>query len=357
MSRRDYYAILGVKRDATPDQLKKAFRGLALKFHPDRNPGDPQAERRFREVAEAWGVLSDPEERSRYDRLGPLYRPDGRPPTPEDLNAFVSEALSGLFRRKDKGDRGEDLKYSLRISLEDVAGGLPKEISILRRRRCTRCDATGAEPGAEGRAECPSCTGTGRSPTRRIFRTACPRCDGRGWLQVQACKRCEGDGMRDQPETLSIQIPAGVATGQKLKLRGQGNESATGGKTGDLFVLIEVREHELFRRRGADVLVEAPLLFSEAALGADLLVPTLDGSTTIRIPAGTPSGKVFRLAGRGLADPRGAKSGDLLVKVLIEVPTHLSTGQADALRSASRTLPASAHPARLAYDEALAARR
>lgn len=357
MARRDYYAVLGVKRDASPDELKKAFRGLALQFHPDRNPNDPDAERRFREVAEAWKVLSEPEERLRYDRLGPLYRPDGRPPTPEDLNAYVSEALSGLFRRRDKGDKGEDLRYTLAVTLEEVAAGGPREIHLVRRLHCTRCDATGAEPGPDGRATCPACDGSGKSATRRIFRTDCPRCDGAGWLRTKSCRRCEGAGAVDSRETVTVRIPPGVATGQKLRLRGLGNEGRNGGQHGDLFVLIEVKDHPIFRRRGADVLCEAPLLFTEAALGTELEVPTLDGATTIRIPPGTSSGKVFRLAGRGLAAAAGRRPGDLLVKVRIEVPPSLEPDARAALQALSQALPSSAHPARLAYDDALAARR
>ncbi len=357
MSRRDYYAVLGVKRDATPEELKKAFRGLALQFHPDRNPDDPDAERRFREVAAAWQVLSDPEERLRYDRLGPLYRPDGRPPTPEDLNAFVSEALSGLFRKRDRGDKGEDLRYTLAITLEEVAAGGPREISLMRRLHCARCDSTGAEPGDEGRAACPACDGSGKSSTRRIFRSDCPRCDGRGWLRTKACKRCDGAGALDSRETVTVRIPPGVATGQKLRLRGLGNEGRGGGKHGDLFVLIEVRDHDIFRRRGADVLCEAPLLFTEAALGTELAVPTLDGATTIRIPPGTPSGKVFRLSGRGLASPAGKRTGDLLVKVRVEVPPALSPEARAALAALATALPPASHPARLAYDDALRDRR
>ena len=354
MSRRDYYEVLGVRRDASPDELKKAFRGLALRFHPDRNPGDPQAEARFREVAEAWQVLSDPEQRQRYDRLGPLFRPDGKPLTPEDVNAFVAEAVSGLFRKKGRGERGEDLRYALTVSLEEVASGVSRTLRVARRERCGRCDGDGADPDG-GRQPCPACDGSGKSPTRRLFRQDCPRCDGRGSLRVKACTRCEGAGAIDLVEDLTIKVPAGVASGQKLKVRAKGNSGRDRGEPGDLFILVTVAEHPLFKRRGADLLLDAPLTFPEAALGADLEVPTVVGLTTIRIPPGTPTGKVFRLPGRGLAPPEGGPPGDLHVRVIVEVPTALDAEARAAL--ARLRLPAEAHPARVAWDQAVAARR
>jgi molecular chaperone DnaJ len=354
-SRRDYYAVLGIPRSAAPDEIKKAFRGLAMEFHPDRRPDDPEADDRFREVAEAYKVLSDPEQRTRYDRLGPFFRPDGRPPSPDDLNDFVSDALSGLFRKKRPDDRGDDLKYTLSVSLEDVVQGAERTIDLRRQSACRKCEGTGADPD-EGRAACEACTGTGKSATRRIFRADCPRCDGRGWRMIKKCGTCSGSGTRENLERLKIRVPPGVATGQKLKLRGKGNVPRGGGPPGDLYVLVNVTDHELFRRRGADLFCDVPLLFAEAAMGTDLVVPTLEGRTTIRIPAGTPSGKVFRLSGRGLPDLDGRRTGDLHIKVNVEVPAELNAEQRRALSALSSQLGADAHPRRRQYDDALRAR-
>ena len=351
MAGRDYYAILGVSRTATADEIKKAFRNLALKYHPDRNPGDPTAEVRFREAAEAYQVLGDEVERMRFDRLGPFYRPDGKPPSPEDMNAFVSDVLSGLFRKRKPSDRGDDLRYTLTIRLEEVAAGTTRTVEILRRRVCRSCKGQGAPP--EGLQPCAPCKGTGRSSGSRIFRTTCPHCDGTGQKVVAPCEKCGGAGVQDRKERLQIRVPAGVATGQKLKVTGKGNELKGSGKPGDLYVLVSVEEHPLFRRRGTDLFCELPLSWAEATLGAEVEIPTLAESTRIRIPPGTPSEKVFRLAGRGLPAPGGKRPGDLHLKVLIEVPVELDRQQQAAIRALAETLGAAAHPRRQAFDQHL----
>ena len=187
MASRDYYATLGVSRKATADEIKKSFRALALRHHPDKNPDDPESERRFREISEAWHTLGDEQRRARYDRLGPLYRADGKPPTPEELNQFVSDALSGLFRKRRPNGRGEDLRYTLSVSLEDIAGGAERLIEVHRQVHCKRCKTDGAEPGV-GKTNCNACEGTGKVPGRRLFRSDCPHCDGRGFKVVQRCK-------------------------------------------------------------------------------------------------------------------------------------------------------------------------
>lgn len=356
MARLDYYAVLGVARDATQEEVKRAFRQLALQYHPDRNPEDIDAERRFRDVAEAYKCLAEPAERARYDRLGPLYRPDGKPPTPEDVNTFVRDALTGLFGRRGAVEHGEDLRYTLTITVEEVGAGGEREIEVNRRVRCKRCSGSGADPD-EGRRTCDRCGGSGRSSARFALRSECPSCDGRGFVTVRRCTRCQGEGRHDQKDLLKVKLPAGVATGQKLKLRGKGNEARGEGNKGDLYVLVNVADHPLFRRRGDDLLCEAPLLLSEAALGVDLRVPTLEGSTTIRIPAGTPSGKTFRLAGRGLPNLESRRRGDLHVKVLVEVPTALGERERAALASLLQQVPVAAHPQRRSWDEQLKARR
>jgi molecular chaperone DnaJ len=360
LPRKDFYAVLGVPRTARTDDIRRAFRKLALEFHPDRNPGDPEADRRFREVAEAWDVLGDAEKRARYDRLGPLYTPDGRPPRPDEMNEILMDAINGILRRKKPGDRGEDLEYTVSLTLEQAAGGGEREISIQRTVRCRPCDGTGAS--SEGRQTCEACNGTGKSAARRLFRQECARCDGRGWRASGRCEPCRGDGRTVLAETLRVKVPAGVATGQKLKLKGKGNDGlALGGVApgapGDLYVLVSIDEHAIFRRRGADLLCEAPLTFAEAVLGTELLVPTLDGrGTTIKIPGGTPSGKSFRLPGRGLPGMNGRGKGDLHVRVLIEVPERLSPEARSALESFAARAGADAHPRRRAWDQAVRGR-
>lgn len=359
MARRDYYSVLGVGKTASSDEIKRAFRTLALKYHPDRNPGDAEAERRFREVAEAWEVVGDAEQRARYDRMGPLFTPSGRPPSSEELNDLLRDTLNGLFRRKRPGDAGEDLKYTVSLSLEEAATGVERTLDVARTIRCRKCDGTGDHP--EGRNACAACGGSGKSATRRFLRNECATCDGRGYTPSKKCESCGGEGRHPQEDKLRVKVPAGVATGQKLKLKQKGNEPSAfpgtaPGPAGDLYVVVNVDDHPLFRRRGADLLCEVPVTFPEVALGADLTIPTLSGTTTIRIPPGTPSGKSFRLPGRGLSAVGGGK-GDLHVKVVLEVPTNLSPEQRAAVGSLGERLTSEAHPARRAWDASVRSRR
>ncbi len=356
MARRDYYAVLGVQRNADPDDIKKSFRALAMRYHPDRNPDDVDAAVRFREIVEAWEVLGNPEERFRYDRLGPFYRPDGKPPTPDDVSAVVSDALASIFRRRPPPEKGEDLRYTLEVTLEEAANGTERTVEIRRQARCRQCTGTGAEPDG-GTRVCDDCGGSGRSSRGRLLRTDCHRCSGLGYVVVKKCGQCDGQGRVDSLDSLKVRVPAGVATGQKLKLRERGNVPRRGdGKHGDLYVLIEVAEHALFRRRGADLFCEVPITLTEAALGAELEVPTLTGTTTIRVPAGTPSGQVLRLAGRGLPAMSGrsrGRKGDLHYRVMVEVPTSVSPTERKLLDQLGATLRTDAYPQRKAYAEHL----
>lgn len=352
MAHRDYYNVLGVGRRATQDEIKRAYRGLAMRYHPDRNP-NPDAEQRFKDIAEAYGVLSDPEQRARYDRLGPLFTPDGRPPRPEEVNEVLGSLFGGLFRRRSDA-RGEDLRYTISLTLEEVAGGLDKHIVVPRRIHCNTCGGDGAHPDG-GKVTCNVCSGSGRATGSRLFRTSCYHCDGAGFTVEKACERCSGEGRVAIEDTLVVKVPRGVATGQKLKLAGKGDASPGSGEAGDLFVIVNVAEHALFRRRGDDLLVELPLTFAEVAVGADVGVPTLEGSTTIRIPPGTQPGKIFRLAGRGM--PRVGRSGrgDLHLQVQLEVPAELSASERKALASWAGSL-GERHPLRAAFEAAVAAR-
>lgn len=359
MARRDYYAVLGVERNAGPEDIKKAFRALAMRYHPDRNPDDVDADRRFREIVEAWEVLGDPEQRYRYDRLGPFFRADGRPPTPDDVGAVLGEAFGSLFRRRAPPEKGEDLRCTLTVTLEEAATGTERTVELRRMAHCSRCKGVGAEPDG-GTRVCDDCGGSGRSGKSRLLRNECPRCDGRGMVVVKPCTRCEGKGRVEQQDSLKVRVPPGVATGQKLKIRDRGNIPRRGtGKPGDLFVLIEVAEHALFRRRGADLFCEVPITLTEAALGADLEVPTLDGRTTIRVPAGTGSGQVLRLSGRGLPTmgKDRASRGDLHYRVQIEVPVQLAASHREALGQLARSLDEAVYPQRGAFEKYLRDRR
>ena len=350
MPYRDYYNVLGVPRNASPDEIKKAYRVLARRWHPDRNPDDDEVVQRFKDITAAYKTLSDPDERARYDRLGPLYTPDGRPPRPEEVNDAVGTMFGNLFRRRRGNQRGDDLRYTLAVTLEDVAAGAEREVSVPRRVRCGDCAGSGA--AGSGRSECPVCGGSGRATGPRLFRSECYHCDGVGHVVVDPCTTCSGDGRLTREERLSVRIPAGVATGQKLKLKGKGNAPQGSGPEGDLFVIVNVSDHALFRRRGEDVLVEVPLTLAEATLGADVTVPTLEGQTTIRVPAGTQHGHIFRLSGRGLPRVGRSSRGDLHLHVVLEIPSELPAEARKALASWAASLPTNAHPLRAQFDAA-----
>lgn len=351
MATRDYYNILGIERGASTDDVKRAYRVLARRWHPDRNPEDGGAEERFKDITEAYRTLSDPDKRARYDRLGPLYTEDGRPPRPEDVNEVVGTVFTNLFRRRGK-ERGEDLRYTVSLTLEEVARGIEKEIVVPRRVRCAPCRGEGADPDG-GKETCTICGGTGRATGPRLFRTECYHCDGRGFTVGRACEACSGAGRRTIDDGLKVKVPAGVATGQKLKIAGKGNAPRGSGSEGDLFVIVSVAEHELFRRRGDDVVVELPLSYAEVTLGAEVAVPTLEGQTAIRIPAGSPPGKILRLAGRGLPRVGRSTRGDLHLQITLEIPTGLDEPAQERLRSWSDGLSPQSHPKRTAFDRAI----
>ncbi len=356
MSNRDYYNVLGVPRNAQQDEIKKSYRSLAMRWHPDRNPDDPEAEQHFKDITEAYRVIGDPDQRARYDRLGPLYNPDGRPPRPEELNAVVGAMFGNLFGRgRKKNQAGEDLRYTISLSLEEVASGIDKEIIVPRKVRCKLCGGDGADPDG-GREVCSVCDGSGRSSGPRLFRTSCYHCEGNGFTIAKSCNRCSGEGRQSIEDTLTVKVPAGVATGQKLKLKSKGNSPSGSGAEGDLFVVVNVAEHGLFRRRGDDVLVELPLTYAELTLGADVEVPTLEGATTIRIPAGTSPAKIFRLAARGLPRVGRKGRGDLHLQVALEIPVNLSESEQGILRDWLQILPENCHPQRSAFDAAVKGR-
>ncbi len=349
MATRDYYNILGIERSASADDVKRAYRSLARRWHPDRNPEDADAGTRFKDITEAYRTLSDPNKRARYDRLGPLYTEDGRPPRPEDINEVVGTVWNNIFRRN-RGDRGEDLRYTASLTLEEVANGAEKEIVVPRFVRCSTCGGDGADPD-EGKQICEVCGGSGRATGPRLFATSCYHCKGKGHVVVQTCPGCGGDGRRGIEDTIRVKVKPGVSTGQKLKVAGKGNVPRGAGEAGDLYVIVSVADHPLFRRRGDDLLVELPLTFDELVLGADVTVPTLEGTTTIRIPPGSEPGKVLRLGARGLPRLGRESRGDLHIQLTLEVPAGLDEACSEALKTWSRTLPSSAHPRRAQFDE------
>jgi molecular chaperone DnaJ len=336
---RDYYEVLGVARDATDAEIKKAFRALAIQHHPDKNPGDKVAEDRFKEASQAYDVLMDPDKRARYDRFGPsaFGAPEaGGYPTSV---AEVLEGLLSMFSSKKRA--GRDLRYTLEVSFEEAAFGVQKTIHFPTRRGCAACGGTGGRGGKAGTKACATCGGKGdvRGP-QGIFAPprTCSSCQGTGRTVIDACPTCDGSGLERLEREFAVRIPAGTVNGAVKRVPGEGEPGRAGGAPGDLHVHVRVREHPLFRRHGHDVLIDVPISFSQAALGAHVEVPTLDGKVKMRVPEGTQSGKTFRLRGKGI--PRGegaAKSrGDELVRVVVETPVGLSGRQRELLEELGR---------------------
>jgi molecular chaperone DnaJ len=344
MPKRDYYEVLGVDKDAGEEEIKKAYRQLALKCHPDRNRGDKSAEEKFKELGEAYEVLSDPQRRAAYDqfghaafdrRQGPYARSAGFH-DPIDIFREVFGG-SGIFESlfggaaPDPGQpqRGDDLRYDMEISFAEAAHGCEKEITLTKPGPCEACAGSGAEPGSRVRL-CPTCGGRGQVITSRgIFSIAqsCPHCQGAGRVIERPCKACRGAGRRDATSKITLRIPAGVDTGSKLRSARNGEAGFHGGPPGDLFVILHVRPHELFQRDGDDLLCEVPISFVQAALGDEIEVPTLDGPASLKVPPGTQPGTVFRLKEKGVKNLQGYGYGDLHVRIHIEVPSHLTAEQ------------------------------
>lgn len=341
MAKRDYYEVLGVDRNASDEQIKKAYRKLAVKFHPDKNPADKSAEENFKEIGEAYEALSDPQKRAAYDQYGHAAFDSrtraGRGGGFHDPFEIFREVFSGssifeeFFGRHDPSQpqRGDDLRYDLEISLEEAVLGCEKKISISKSVRCETCAGSGMEHGSKARV-CPTCGGHGVVLTSRGFislRQTCPHCQGSGRILEKPCKTCHGDGRHEHSSEIKLRIPAGVDTGARLRSSGNGEAGFRGGPAGDLYVILHVKSHDLFQRDGDDLLCEAPVSFAQAALGAEIEVPTLDGKVTIKIPAGTQPGAAFRVKGKGVKNLQGYGHGDLHVHIQVRVPTHLNAEQ------------------------------
>jgi molecular chaperone DnaJ len=337
--KRDYYEILGVSQDASPEEIKKAYRKLAQAHHPDKNPGDKSAEERFKEIGEAYAVLSDTEKRETYDRFGTLGRGgEGFGDFDPGFGSIFDDIFEGFFggrtgRSARVGHRGADLRYNLEIRFEEAATGVEKEIVIPRLETCGTCRGSGAKPGSQPVA-CKACRGTGQVRFAQGFLTVsqtCSRCRGEGRIVEHPCTACRGLGQTKAERTLTVKIPAGVETGTRLKLAGEGEAGVRGGPPGDLYVVIVVKEHSLFTRHGDDIYCEVPVSFAQAALGAQIEIPTISGRTTLKIPPGTQTGAEFRIRGKGFPNVRGYGHGDLLARIFVEVPTHLTAKQRDLL--------------------------
>lgn len=348
--KRDYYELLGVEKTATAQEIKKAYRKLAMKYHPDRNPGDKEAEEKFKEINEAYEVLSDEEKRKMYDQFGH----DGVNGqggfggfNQGDFGGFggFEDIFGDIFGFGGSGGsrrrgpvRGADIRQRVRVTFEEAAKGVKKEIKVTRREECSECNGTGAKAGTSKKT-CPNCHGAGtvrsvqRTPFGNIASTkTCPNCNGTGEIIETPCSKCKGTGSIRKTKTIEVDIPAGIDDGQMIKLSGQGEFGEAGAPRGDLYIIVEVMPHELFTRDGYDIYIDMPITFVQAALGDEIEVPTLDGKVKYSIPEGTQTGTVFRLRDRGIKRIRGNSRGDQYVKVTVEVPRKLSDRQKELLK-------------------------
>jgi molecular chaperone DnaJ len=341
--KKDYYELLGVNRSAGEDEIKKAYRKLALQHHPDRNPGDKQAEEKFKEVSEAYSVLSDAQKRSQYDQFGHAAFGESGPFSGGfDFSGGFEDVFGDIFgeffgggggRRRGRG-RGEDLRYNLTLKFEEAAFGVEKKIKIPRHGPCETCRGTGAKAGTAPQT-CLTCHGRGQVSFQQGFFSVsrtCSQCHGQGTIVKEPCATCGGAGRVRTMHTLSVKIPAGVDTGSRLKLRDEGETGPVGGVPGDLYVVIQTESHPIFVRDNLDIICDVPISFVQAALGAEIDVPTLDGKVKMKIPSGTQSGKVFRMKGKGIKDVQGLQQGDEHVRVIVETPTRLTAKQKELLK-------------------------
>lgn len=345
---RDYYEVLGVSKDVDDAALKKAYRKLALKYHPDRNPDNPEAEDKFKEASEAFQVLSDPQKRQVYDRFGHQgLKGQGVNPGFQDADEVFSQfadmfgdLFGGGFGGGRRGGgrrirRGADLQYALELDFMEAVHGTSKEIEIPRHTACDRCDGSGVEPGTEPET-CPTCGGVGEVIQQQMFlriRTTCPTCRGTGKIIKTPCVQCDGAGRVRATSKLTVTVPAGVDTGLQLRLSGKGDEGDPGAPSGDLYVVLQVKEHDFFRRDGADILCTVPISYPQACLGGEIRVPTVDGEETVKIPPGTPSGKVITLHGKGVKHLGGRRGrGDQHVQVVVSVPKKMSAEEEEVVR-------------------------
>ena len=384
---KDYYQILGVSKSATDAELKKAYRKLAVKYHPDKNPGDKAAEEKFKEVSEAYDVLSDPKKRAQYDQFGSDYFRTGGPSggfggtggpgqggfrDPYDIFSQMfggggrmdgADIFGQMFggssrrgRKNSRGQRGSDLEYRLDVSFSDAVFGAEKRIRLSKHDICTSCSGTGAAPGST-RTACSRCGGTGQVAAGGIFGMAatqpCPACGGAGSVNTHPCPKCSGSGRVNVTKELQVHIPAGVDTGSKLRVAREGEAGTNGGEPGNLYVVIQVLPDPVFTRKDRDIICEVPVDFATAALGGIVEVPTLAGKTRLRIPEKTQSGMMLRLKGKGVPALKGGERGDQLVKIVVETPVGLSAHQKELLTAFQNSLGISNMPRKKNYEDEL----
>ena len=370
--KRDYYEVLGVEKNASETELKKAYRKLAMKYHPDQNPGDKEAEEKFKEVNEAYEILSDPDKKARYDQFGfagvdPNYGAgagyggggfgfDGF-----DLGSIFGDFFGGGggAQRRNGPARGQNLSAELEITFEEAAFGCEKEITFGRIEPCSTCSGSGCKSGTQPET-CSRCGGRGTIRTQQNFmgmamqsESPCPTCGGKGKLIKEPCTVCKGKGRVRRNKTLKVQVPAGIDHGQSFRLRGEGNSGANGGPAGDLLVTVSIKPHALFERDGANVLCEMPITFTQAALGAEIEVPTLDGKVRYTVPEGTQTGTTFRLKGKGIPYVGYKNRGDQYVTVVVETPTRLNKKQKDLLKELADSMDDDVQPRRKSFFEKL----
>jgi molecular chaperone DnaJ len=376
MSKRDYYEVLGVEKGVPADALKKAYRKAAVKFHPDKNPDDKTAEDKFKEVGEAYEVLNDPQKRAAYDQMGhaafdPRQRGGGRGGAGGGGGGFhdpfevfrevfsggggggggsifdeLFNAGSGGGQRSGGPQRGSDLRYDLEIDFNEAVMGTEREITVSKLDSCAPCKGSGGEKGAKTE-RCSTCGGRGQIVrSRGIFNVAqtCPDCEGVGQTINRPCRKCSGSGRREKTSSIKLKIPPGVDTGARLRSSGNGEAGTQGGTAGDLYVVLHVRDHKVFKRDGDDLICEVPITFPQAALGADIDVPTVNGKTKVRIPTGTQSGTVFRVKGKGVKNVQGYGTGDLLARIVVEIPKKLTLTQRAKLEEFADACDADVHP-------------
>jgi len=377
MEKRCYYEVLEVNREATSTEIKRSYRKLAVKYHPDKNPDDPEAEEKFKELGEAYEVLMDDQKRAAYDRYGHRAFSQGTGPSasggfgggfhdPFDVfrEVFGGGGGGGIFEeifgaaggrnRAERRKRGSDLRYDLPISLEEAVDGTEKEIEIERYVGCETCSGSGAEGGAKNVRTCATCGGVGQVITSRGFfqvQQPCPACEGTGEEIANPCRDCAGEGRLRGTSRIKLKIPPGIMDGARLRSSGNGDAGKNGGGAGDLYVVIHVKEHEVFEREDNDLFCEVPIPFTLAALGGELVVPTLNGKASIKVPAGTQTDTSFRLRDKGVPDLNSGRRGDLLVNVRIEVPVKLSKKQEELLNEFSETISEKNNPMHRGFFE------
>ena len=350
MAKREYYDVLGVTKTASDDEIKKAYRKLAMKYHPDRNPDNSEAEEKFKEASEAYEILSDGEKRSMYDRMGHNAFEGGMGGggfgggfSAEDIFSQFGDIFGGAFggggRGQQRARRGSDLRYVMELSLEEAVKGVKKTITFTAPAPCDVCDGKGSKNPNDVET-CKTCHGAGQVRMQQGFfsvQQTCSTCRGQGKIIKNPCTKCHGSGVTDRQQTLEVTIPAGVDNGDRVRLTGKG-EAIRDGQSGDLYVEVVVREHEIFQRDGADLYMDVPVSIADAALGKELEIPTLDGRVNLKVPEGTQTGKMFRLRGKGVKPVRSSMQGDLVCRIVVETPVHLTARQRELLKELQVTM-------------------